>query len=105
MKDICCLPSASKVVKLLSTYKWNKEKLLADFFSGTAMISEDEDSNEDDTDDYWVSECTDPVECPICMDTLPESATHALSCGHRYCHDCWSGYLTVSLKGKGFSLF
>lgn len=104
VKDICCLPSLSKAAKLLSAYHWNKERLLADFFSGltnledTEMDEDDEQEDDNSVGPEWESTERDNVECPICMEDTVRSATHALSCGHRYCEDCWARYLTVCFQ-------
>lgn len=98
VQDILCLPSLKLAAKLLGQYKWNKEKLLSDFFSGVTQIddSDHDDSNEDEgVGKEWNSSASSVIECPVCMEKTPMSATHALSCGHRYCEDCWVGYLTV----------
>jgi ariadne-1 len=37
-------------------------------------------------------------DCLICLEEYHESETFALSCGHRYCNNCWKGYLEVQVK-------
>ncbi len=40
--------------------------------------------------------------CLICLEDLPAKDTFALSCGHRYCNECWSGYLDVTPVTKNY---
>ena len=40
-------------------------------------------------------------ECPVCWNDVPKSKTFALGCGHRYCVDCWRGYLVERIKATG----
>lgn len=49
----------------------------------------------------------EPFDCPICCCDYPpeefDSATFALSCGHRFCKMCWKEYITGKVKGEGES--
>lgn len=32
-------------------------------------------------------------ECPVCVESLENSPTYSLSCGHQYCGSCWGHYI------------
>lgn len=37
--------------------------------------------------------------CIICCRDLPTSLMSGLDCGHRFCKECWSSYLTTKIMG------
>jgi len=46
---------------------------------------------------------TDEVECPICLDDVPNTDAGALECGHISCFDCWGDY--IQTEAKNFNCF
>ncbi len=46
--------------------------------------------------------CTNkaPVYCEICFtEDVPVGQAFGLGCGHVFCRDCWSGYLSSAVNG------
>jgi ariadne-1 len=103
VKELLCLSSRSQAAKILRCYHWNKEKLLSDFFSGataSCILDGGEYEEEDALGTEWTIDKPGTFECGICMEDVPYRSSHALSCGHRYCEDCWVGYMTVRFLQK-----
>ncbi len=46
-----------------------------------------------------------PVDCPLCLDTVPYSESLALACGHRHCNSCWTGWLTAEMDKGPQAIF
>eukprot|EP01114_Cavostelium_apophysatum_P018563 TRINITY_DN576_c0_g1_i1.p1 TRINITY_DN576_c0_g1~~TRINITY_DN576_c0_g1_i1.p1 ORF type:complete len:511 (+),score=127.36 TRINITY_DN576_c0_g1_i1:176-1708(+) len=102
--SVCGIPTAAAAAALLRHFKWNKDRLIESYM----------DNQEKTCTDAGLStlELERPVpdpkkthECLICMDSLPAAETFALSCGHRYCKDCWKGYLEVKIKDGPTSVY
>lgn len=49
-----------------------------------------------------ITEAATPFVCPICCADAPTS-TLALACGHSFCSDCWSIYVTSKIREEGES--
>jgi len=95
--SICGIPNSAMAAALLRNFKWNKDKLIEAYMENPTKTLNDAG--------LASFELEKPVEdpnakhtCLICFDTLSASETFALNCGHRYCRDCWKGYLEVKIK-------
>jgi len=44
-------------------------------------------------------------ECPLCITTFPYKSSTALGCGHRFCHDCWKGWLNAEAEKGPQAIF
>lgn len=85
---------------LLMHFEWDSERLLTLFF----------DKGKEEV--YKVCGVRDPsaskskmqgeFSCPTCMDDVELSDTTELNCGHRFCNDCWTSYVTIKIN-EGFS--
>ncbi|CAL5014068.1 unnamed protein product [Urochloa decumbens] len=38
------------------------------------------------------------VTCGVCAEAKPAADTSSAGCDHRYCHDCWRGYVAAALE-------
>ena len=38
------------------------------------------------------------VMCEACMDDVAIEDTTMLRCGHRFCNDCWTAYISIKIK-------
>lgn len=46
---------------------------------------------------------TDPIECIVCLDTLPRTSRANLRCSHDVCKDCFGKYASITIEGcNGF---
>jgi len=94
--QVCGIPTEAAAAALLRYYKWNKEKLIEGYL--------DDPKKTCTAAGMSTLELERPVKnptavhtCLICLEDLPDAETFALSCGHRYCKDCWQGYLNVKI--------
>ncbi len=96
--------SPTSVRVLLQHFKWDKDKLMERFYlddsdkvlaeAGVVVPKQKEEVP---------SSFDSATVCLICFTELESSEMAGLECGHRYCHDCWSGYLTTSIVDEGKS--
>eukprot|EP01111_Echinosteliopsis_oligospora_P007913 TRINITY_DN2326_c0_g1_i1.p1 TRINITY_DN2326_c0_g1~~TRINITY_DN2326_c0_g1_i1.p1 ORF type:complete len:717 (+),score=210.13 TRINITY_DN2326_c0_g1_i1:95-2245(+) len=80
---------------LLTHWRWDIERLCNKFLEyGKERVYKE----------AGVTEGADAVkikgdfECPSCYTEVPGDETTALSCGHRFCNDCWQTYITMKIK-------
>eukprot|EP01128_Nolandella_sp_AFSM9_P006704 TRINITY_DN350_c0_g4_i1.p1 TRINITY_DN350_c0_g4~~TRINITY_DN350_c0_g4_i1.p1 ORF type:complete len:601 (-),score=133.46 TRINITY_DN350_c0_g4_i1:125-1927(-) len=101
--DLLHIPE-SNASNLLRSYQWKTEKLLSHYFDNPhkVLIAAGLDPSSITTKDSnsSVSACqtlTGIEECLICCEYVGPSEACALSCGHRFCNDCWDTYLTMKI--------
>eukprot|EP01118_Nematostelium_gracile_P013300 TRINITY_DN4_c0_g1_i2.p1 TRINITY_DN4_c0_g1~~TRINITY_DN4_c0_g1_i2.p1 ORF type:complete len:540 (-),score=136.34 TRINITY_DN4_c0_g1_i2:83-1480(-) len=97
VKQLCFIPTSAAAATLLRGYKWNKEKLIESYLEAPEKTCEVAGISALEL----TTEPPNPQEietCLICLDDLPLSETFALTCGHRYCKECWRGYLEVKIR-------
>ncbi len=46
-----------------------------------------------------------PIDCPLCLDTVPYNESLALACGHRHCNNCWMGWLAAEMDKGPQAIF
>jgi len=95
--QVCGIPTVAAATVLLRFFKWNKEKLIEGYLenpkkacSAAGMSTLELEIPAPKTDKKF--------SCLICLEDLLANETYALGCGHRYCNDCWRGYLEVKVK-------
>ena len=81
---------------LLMFFRWNIERILTEYFDRgrDAVFKAAGIATELVNDD--VSQGT--VMCEACMDDVAISDTTMLRCGHRFCNDCWTTYISIKIK-------
>jgi len=89
--DLCVISSDEATI-ILMYYKWNWDKLQADWFNkekeirekcGIPSIKSKEKPNE---------------QCPICFEDLDLKNADLLKCNHAFCTLCWKGHLKAALS-------
>ncbi len=97
--QILGLPPESVAI-LLRYMRWNKEKLIE-----TYMDKPEETLQEAGLGSQFTkaprTERVRGFTCEICYEDGPDSETYAMICGHRYCVDCYSHYLSQKVKEEG----
>lgn len=92
---------------LLNHFKWDKEKLMEKFY--------DSDQDKLFKEAHVVSPYKKPkkrlqqpedeanmrVYCEICCCKVPLAIMNGLECGHQFCSECWTGYLTTKIMDEG----
>ncbi|KPI34922.1 E3 ubiquitin-protein ligase dbl4 [Cyphellophora attinorum] len=85
---------------LLRHMRWNKEKLLESYMEDPERVLEAAGLGLT----FAAAPQTKTVpgfECEICYEDGPSLQTYAMKCGHRYCADCYTQYLTQKVKEDG----
>jgi len=94
---------------LLNHFRWDKEKLMERYYDG--------DQEKLFCEARVVNPFAKPAaksvkkvnrrpgpnleECEVCVSILPSSVMSGLECGHRFCHTCWTEYLTMKIMSEG----
>jgi len=89
--------SASNASNLLRHYQWKTEILLTRYFDDKKAVMKEAGLvggayKEGEAKLKGIGEC---LVC--CVELGPEKSC-ALRCKHRFCHSCWSSYLTMKIK-------
>lgn len=91
--------SDSEVAKLLSHYNGNKQVILSKWFSDSeqvrSVVGLAAETKRRLTLESKLRE-QDVLSCQLCEDSVPYDQTYALSCQHRYCLDCWKGWMDAA---------
>jgi ariadne-1 len=87
---------------LLRFFKWNKERLIERYMDSPVEVCALAGVILDSSKQPKFAAVAG-FECGICCDDSPGLATLALTCGHRYCKDCYSRYLTQKINEEGES--
>ncbi|KAJ3413079.1 hypothetical protein HDV05_008533 [Chytridiales sp. JEL 0842] len=87
---------------LLRHYHWNKERLIERYMDNPDDVLADAGVIlESSKQPRFV--LVNGFECSICYADDPGMETLALSCGHRFCRDCYERYLTQKISEEGES--
>lgn len=97
--QILGLPPESVAI-LLRHMRWNRERLIE-----TYMDKSEELLDEAGLGPHFArnpqTESVRGFTCEICYEDGQEMQTYAMVCGHRYCVDCYSHYLSQKVKEEG----
>jgi len=93
----------STVSVLLNHFKWDKQRLLEQYFEDSNKLFKDAkvsipkiSKKKKSTRNKQSS--TAKITCEICFDSYNKSAMSSLpECDHSYCNECWRGYLTSKI--------
>ncbi|KAF6039830.1 ARIH1 [Bugula neritina] len=128
---IDCIKDVNTIVELPATitrillnhFKWDKEKLIEKYYDGDQeklfaeahIISPSRRGQASgSSNQVSVSSTTRSTrsraaatgrsaDCEICFSTLPTTVMTGLECGHLFCEQCWSMYLTSKILHEGIS--
>eukprot|EP00826_Nyctotherus_ovalis_P024576 TRINITY_DN1898_c0_g3_i1.p2 TRINITY_DN1898_c0_g3~~TRINITY_DN1898_c0_g3_i1.p2 ORF type:complete len:490 (-),score=172.28 TRINITY_DN1898_c0_g3_i1:96-1565(-) len=87
--------SEDNAITLLKMYKWNEDKLQQDYFANDKAVLQKCGLVPDPSVGTQKGSQTD---CLICFTSLAGRPVDKLSCGHVFCSDCWSMYVTAAVK-------
>ena len=85
---------------LLRYMRWNKEKLIELYMDQPEKVLDDAGLGTTFADAPR-TKTIKSFTCEICYEDEPDLQTYAMKCGHRYCADCFSQYLTQKVKDEG----
>jgi len=93
---------------LLNHFKWDKEKLMEKYFSENQDAMFDEAHvispyRKNAASKSKKSSQTNIIECEICCLSLARTMMTGLECGHLFCTQCWTDYLTMKIMEEGAS--
>ncbi|KAI0214325.1 E3 ubiquitin-protein ligase ARIH1 [Lamellibrachia satsuma] len=100
---------------LLNHFKWDKEKLMDCYYDGDQeklfleahVISPFKKTPNPKkrttraTSAAVAASVQQEVTCEICYLTLPATLMTGLECGHKFCMQCWTEYLTTKIMDEG----
>jgi len=89
VNNVTMIPE-NKVKTLLNHFRWDKNKLLERFYS----VEQDDIFKET----VPIQIDSDVLECQICYDTISKGNMTGLDCGHIFCTECWSEYLSSKIE-------
>lgn len=85
---------------LLRHYRWNKERLIESYMDNPDKVLENAGlGNRRPTTPRTVA--VSGFVCEICFEDEDGLQTYAMECGHRYCAECYTRYLTQKIKDEG----
>ncbi|CAG8499093.1 10955_t:CDS:2 [Acaulospora colombiana] len=87
---------------LLRHFRWNKERLIERYMDNSDDVLKKAGVITDDSRVPKFVRVPGFV-CEICCDDDNDLETLALSCGHRFCRNCYEHYLTQKIKEEGES--
>ncbi|KAJ3091363.1 hypothetical protein HK102_000821 [Quaeritorhiza haematococci] len=87
---------------LLRSFKWNKERLVERYMEQPEQVCEEAGVILDAAKQPKFTVIKGFV-CDICCNDEDGLETLALSCGHRFCRDCYEQYLTQKIAEEGES--
>lgn len=97
--QILGLPPESVAI-LLRHMRWNKEKLIETYMDRPEEVL-DAAGLGPHSAKTPKTETVKGFTCEICYEDGPDLETYAMICGHRYCVDCYSHYLSQKVKEEG----
>lgn len=80
---------------LLGHFKWDKEKLMNEYFLEPERLRTDCGLPADATAN---GSSRNDFECHICYETFPSHETSSLACNHHFCNGCYREYLKVQIS-------
>lgn len=98
-------PTTTRI--LLNYFKWDKEKLYERYYDGDPdrLFKEAHVINPNNKIQKLFQKSSSKSKslelCEICFQELPLSMMTGLACGHRFCTECWTVYLTTKIMEHG----
>lgn len=99
VSNIIELPPEQTAI-LLRFMRWNKEKLIESYMDNQNKVLDQAGLGTTFSEIPKVI-AVPGFECEICFEDRKGLLTYALKCGHRFCADCYTNYLTGKVKEEG----
>ena len=94
------LGQSSEATAILLRYmRWNKERLIDAFLQEPEKLLDAAGVESDSSP--LIIEKVNNFTCDICCEDSDDMETYALKCGHRYCVDCYTHYLSSKIRDEG----
>ena len=107
VQNIIQIPMTSVRV-LLNHFKWDKQKLYERYYTDDCpekIFKEANVLSPSKIEELAAkTKFSSSPDCEICFLPVPESSKTGLECGHLFCTDCWTEYLTTKIVQDGISL-
>lgn len=91
-------PEAAAI--LLRHARWNKERLINVYMEDQEKVLEEAGLGRTTNNTPHIK-VVRHFTCEICIDDSPDLRTFAMKCGHRYCLNCYTQYLSQKIKDEG----
>jgi ariadne-1 len=88
---------------LLRYFAWNKERLIEQYMDNPTLVSKNAGVMVHGSLQPQLLNHIPDFCCDICCNDDPEVYSLALSCGHRFCKDCYQTYVTLKVSQEGES--
>ncbi|KAK4892301.1 hypothetical protein LTR27_009135 [Elasticomyces elasticus] len=92
-------PEATAI--LLRYGRWNKERLIEQYMDNQEEVLEKAGLGQDISRNPPRLQTVSGFTCDICCEDGSDLESFAMSCGHRFCTDCYRQYLTQKIKDEG----
>ena len=99
VSNIIELPPEQTAI-LLRFMRWNQEKLIESYMDNQKKVLEQAGLGATFAETPKTT-IVPGFECGICFEDGKSLQTYALKCGHRFCADCYTNYLTGKVKEEG----
>ena len=92
-------PEAAAI--LLRHLRWNKERLIETYMEKPEELLDAAGLEPSGINKNPATTKVNDFLCEICCEDEPGMETYAMKCGHRYCVDCYTQYLSSKVKDEG----
>ncbi|XP_071965715.1 E3 ubiquitin-protein ligase arih1-like [Antedon mediterranea] len=95
---------------LLNHFKWDKEKLMERYYDGDQdrlfseahIVSPHRQSTPQSASKVNTRSSSCLMQsCMVCCRTMPTNDFSSLECGHKFCNECWTRYLSMKIVDEG----
>eukprot|EP01118_Nematostelium_gracile_P017856 TRINITY_DN775_c0_g1_i1.p1 TRINITY_DN775_c0_g1~~TRINITY_DN775_c0_g1_i1.p1 ORF type:complete len:495 (-),score=110.06 TRINITY_DN775_c0_g1_i1:98-1582(-) len=91
---LCVPPPIARI--LLMFFEWNPERLTTLFFDKGKESVFKHAGVRDPEESKTQKEGT--IECTTCFEEVDNKDATSLNCGHTFCNDCWTSYVTMKIN-------
>lgn len=92
--------SVESAAILLRYFRWNREKLIESYMDHPEATMENAGLGSD-LAQTPKTETVPEFVCAVCYDEGDDVESYAMRCGHRFCLDCYSHYLSQKIREEG----
>ncbi|XP_050226658.1 probable E3 ubiquitin-protein ligase ARI8 [Mercurialis annua] len=101
LTQLCAVLSVPKheASLLLCYFNWSVAKVYDSWFSDESQVRDKVGLLEKNKTEFPID--FESIDCGICFESYPIERVSSVACGHSYCNDCWSSYVTTSINNDG----